>query len=213
LLLVCALAAGAENDLNNALIGSVSVMIDDLPAGESIEKLIAVQPGEFFSLKKINFSIKQIYKTGLFSDVRVVREGEERIRLTFLLTSRPFSRGFTITGMDSAPRSRLTNKVYSVRTGEPYTEERLLRSVEELREAMSDEGMFEADIHAYAEKVEGSTQVDVFFDIRSAKTYSVSRILFSGMLLFTRDQLLHKMGTKEGGAYAPSALREDVLRL
>jgi len=213
LLLVCSLTAGAENDLNNDLIGSVSVLIDDLPAGESIEKLIAVQPGELFSLKKINFSIKQIYKTGLFSDIRVVREGGERIRLTFRLTSRPFSRGFTITGMESAPRSRLANKVYGVRTGEPYTEERLQRSVEELRKALSDEGMFEADIHAYAEKVEDSTRVDVIFDIRSAKTYSVSRILFSGMLLFTRDQLLRKMKTKAGGAYAPSVLHEDVLRL
>ncbi len=213
LMLVCALTAGAENDLSNALVESVSVLIDDLPAGEGIEKLIAVQPGEFFSLKKINFSIKQIYKTGLFSDIRVVREGGERIRLTFLLTSRPFSRGFTITGMDSAPRSRLAKKVYGVRTGEPYTEERLRRSVEELREALSDEGMFEADIHAYAEKVEDSTQVDVIFDIRSAKIYSVSRIQFSGMLLFTRDRLLRKMKTKEGGAYAPSVLHEDVLRL
>ena len=213
LLLSCALISGAEDDISNIVVESVSVLIDEQPGSESIEKLIAVQPGEFFSLKKINFSIKQIYKTGLFSDVRVVREGRERIRLTFRLTSRPFSRGFSITGLDSVPLKRLANKVYSVRAGEPFSEERLGRSVEELREALNDEGMFEADIHALAERVSDSTQVDVFFEVRSTKTYVVGSIRFSGTLLFSRDSLLRKMKTREGGAYVPEALREDVFGL
>jgi outer membrane protein insertion porin family len=213
LMLLCTLTAWTESDLNNALIESVSVLVDDLPGGETIEKLIAVQPGEFFSLKKINYSIKQIYKTGLFSDVRVIKEGGERIRLSFRLTSRPFSRKINITGLKSIPRRRLVGEIYSVRSGEPFSEERLQRGAEELRRALDEEGIFEADIHAYSERIPGSTQVDVFFFIRSAKTYSVSRIDFSGTTIFPRDRLLRVMKTREGRQYVPSSFRQDVQRL
>ena len=213
LLLACSLTAWAEGDINDALVESVSVFIDDQPGGENIAKLIAVQPGEFFSLKKINFSIKQIYKTGLFSDVRVSKEGGDRVRLTFRLTSRPFSRGVNITGLESIPRRRLVNKLYSVRPGEPFSEERLQRGMEELHRALDEEGIFEADIHAYSEKVPDTTQVDVFFFIRSANTYSVNRIDFSGTILFPRGQLIRVMKTRAGKQYVPSTLRQDVERL
>ncbi len=213
LILVCALTARPESDLSDVLVESVSVLIDDQPGGENIEKLISVQPGEFFSLKKINYSIKQIYKTGLFSDVRVIKEGGERVRLTFRLTSRPFSRKVNITGLESIPRRRLVNKIYSVRGGEPFSEERLQRAAGELRRALDEEGIFEADIQAYAEKVPGTTQVDAFFFIRSAKTYSVDRIIFSGTVLFPRERLIRVMKTREGRQYVPSDLRRDVERL
>ena len=213
LMLACCLTAWTEADLRDAVVESVSVLIDDRPGGENIAKLIAVQPGEFFSLKKINFSIKQIYKTGLFSDVRVVKQGGDRVDLTFRLTSRPFSRRVNITGLESIPRRRLVNKLYSVRGGEPFSEERLQRGVVELNRALNEEGIFEADIQAYSEKVPGTTQVDVFLYVRSAKTFLVDRIDFSGTVLFPRERLIRVMKTNEGQQYVPSILRQDVERL
>ncbi len=88
---------------SDILIESVSVSVDDQPGSENVAKLIAVQPGEIFSLTKINYSIKQLYKTGMFSDVRVFKQGTDRIQLIFQLTSRPFSRAVHILGIDSIP--------------------------------------------------------------------------------------------------------------
>ena len=60
-------AGGIPQERVGALVEAVEVRIDDQAGGPDIQKLIAIQPGEFFSLQKINYSIKQIYKTGLFS--------------------------------------------------------------------------------------------------------------------------------------------------
>ena len=215
---LCAAAAaapGVQQDPSGgqALIDAVSVRVDGQPGGEDIEKLISVQPGEFFSLKKINFSIKQIYKTGLFSDVRVDRSGIDRIHLTFFLTSLPVSRSVQITGIENIPRSRLLERVYSLRPGDPFTQDRMAKGVEELRTALEEMGIFDADITASGEREADSTQVDVFLQIQSARTYTVKRIEFTGTLLFPEERLLRRMQTQMGRPFVPSVLRLDVLQL
>lgn len=211
---VCSIGfADALPGQSEILIESVNVRVDDQPGSENIAKLIAVQPGELFSLTKINYSIKQLYKTGLFSDVRVFKQGTDRIRLTFQLTSRPFSRAVHILGIDSIPRHRLLNRVYSVRPGDPFTEERMSRAAEELSQALHEEGIFEVDIRSFMERAQNSTQVDVYFEVQSFKSYSVSQIVFSGSLLFPESRLLREMTTRVGQRFIPSVFRQDVLRL
>ncbi len=198
---------------SDVLIESVRVRVDDQPGSENIVKLIAVQPGELFSLTKINYSIKQLYKTGMFSDVRVFQQGTDRIQLTFQLTSRPFSRAVHVLGMDSIPRHKLLNKVYSVRPGDPFTEERMSRAAEELRQALQEEGIFDVDIRSSMERIQDSTQVDVYFEVQSYKTYHVSQIVFSGSLLFPESRLLREMTTQVGQQFIPSVFRQDLQRL
>jgi outer membrane protein assembly complex protein YaeT len=198
---------------NDALIEAVLVQIDGRPGGVDIEMLIAVRPGELFSLNKINYSIKQIYKTGLFADVQVLKRGSDRIELTFMLTSQPVSRSVHFIGVDSVPRRRLENKVYSLRQGSPYTEERLEKAREELTRALLEEGIFDPDIRGYTEKIPQTTQVDVFFDIQSTRTYSVRDIQFSGSVLFPTEKLLQEMDTRGGRRYIPSDLTRDIQRL
>ncbi len=213
LMAVCLSNSAAAGEGRDALIEEVLVQIDGRPGGVDIEKLIAVKPGELFSLSKINYSIKQIYKTGLFADVQVLKAGTERIQLTFVLTSQPVSRSVHFLGVDSIPRRRLENRVYSLRQGSPYTKERLEKAREELTRALREEGIFDPDIRGYADRVPQSTQVDVFFDIQSTRTYTVRDIRFSGSVLFPPEKLLEKMGTRVGRRYVPSNLTRDIQRL
>ena len=73
-------------------IAAVSVMVDGQSSGEDIKKLIPIKEGEPFSLNRVSSSIKQIYKTGLFSEIQVVKEGDLDVRLTYLLTRKLFAR-------------------------------------------------------------------------------------------------------------------------
>ncbi len=213
LMAVCSLNSVAAVERDEPLIDAVAVQIDGRPGGADIEKLIAVKPGELFSLNKINYSIKQIYKTGLFAEVQVLKRGSDRIQLVFMLTSQPVSRSVHFVGVDSVPRRRLENKVFSLRQGSPYTEERLGKAREELIRALREEGIFEPEIRSYAEKIPESTQVDVFFDIQSTNIYAVEDIRFSGTVLFPAEKLLTEMDTRVGRRYIPSALTRDIQRL
>ena len=59
------------------LISEINLRIDDMPGSPEMRNLIPMEEGEIYSLKKITESIRQLYQTGMFSDVRVLKEGDQ----------------------------------------------------------------------------------------------------------------------------------------
>jgi outer membrane protein assembly factor BamA len=74
-------------------VSKVTVSIDGHPSEGTIDELILIRPGDSFSLKEINDSIKRVYRTDLFSDISVVKSGQQNVELTFLLTSQKVNSG------------------------------------------------------------------------------------------------------------------------
>lgn len=210
---LCGTVSLAEDDYRDSTIGSIAVLIDNEPGGEDIEKLIAIRPGDAFSLSKINYSIKQIYQTGLFSHVQVLSEGAERLNLTFLLAAQPFSRRIQIVSEEKIPKARLIDQIYSVKEGSSYSEDKLRKAVEELEEALRREGYFNAEIKAYTEKVPDTAQVDVVFQVASTFSYQVESITFEGTIILPEKRLLSRMKTKVGRSYTPTILENDLEEL
>jgi outer membrane protein assembly factor BamA len=195
------------------LIASVSVRIDGQADGEGMADLILLKQGEEFSLKKVSNSIKQIYRTGLFSDVEVLKEGEQEIQLTFLLSRRHFIRKILFRGSQKVAPKDLKESMLSLYEGGFYSEEKVGKAVGELKEALIDKGYFQPEVEPFTEKGFKSPAVNVIFEIRSAKRYVVKKITFSEEKIFPEAELKKKMKIKKGEVYVPSVLREDLARL
>jgi outer membrane protein insertion porin family len=195
------------------LIAKVSVRIDGQPDGESVAELIPVKEGEEFSLKKITNSIKQIYRTGLFSDVQVLKEGEQEIQLTFLLTRRFFIRKIIFRGRQKVSHKDLKERLLSLSEGSFFSHEKMNKAVGELKEALTKKGYFQPEIEASAEKDSRSPTVKVIFEVRSAKRYIIKKIAFSGEKIIPEAELKKEMKIREGNVYVPSVLDEDLTRL
>jgi len=211
--LSCLIHLAAEDDFRGAQIGAIAVLVDNQPGGEDIEKLIAIKPGDVFSLNKINTSIKQIYQTGLFSHVQVLSEGGESLTLTFLLASQPFSRRIQIQSENKIPQNRLVEQIYSIKEGSPYSEDKLRKAIEELKDALSREGFFQPEVKAFTERIPESAQVDVIFQVLSTRSYLVESVTFEGTIILPEKRLLNKMKTKVGRSYIPSTLQKDLQEL
>lgn len=198
---------------SSPLIAKVSVRIDGQPNGEDMAELIPVKEGEEFSLKKVTNSIKQIYRTGLFSDVQVLKEGEQEIQLTFLLSRRYFIRKIIFRGEQKVARKDLKESLLSLSEGSFFSDAKVNKAVGELKEALAKKGYFQAEIEALTERDFKSPTVNVIFEIRSAKRYIIKKIAFSGEKILTEVELKREMKAKEGDVYMPSALEEDLTRL
>jgi outer membrane protein insertion porin family len=194
-------------------IAKVSIRIDGQPDGGDMAELIPVQEGEEFSLKKITNSIKQIYRTGLFSDVQVLKEGEQEIQLTFLLTRRYFIRKIIFRGRQKVARKDLKESLFSLSEGSFLSDEKVSKAIGELKEALTKKGYFQPEIEAFAERDLKSPTVKVIFEIRSAKRYIIKKIAFSGEKILSDSELKREMRIKEGDIYVPSVLDEDLARL
>jgi outer membrane protein insertion porin family len=195
------------------LIAEVSVVVDGQSSGEDMERLIPLKKGDPFSLKRVNTSIKQIYSTGLFSDIQVLKEGYEKIHLTFLLTRKLFARRIVFQTEEKFPRKKLKAALFSLREGSFFTEEKLDKAIGELREALIQEGYFNPEIGSYTRKDPQNSSIDVFFKIGSVKRFTIKEIAFSRDVIFPSEELTRVMKSRKGKEYIPSVLEEDITRI
>ena len=194
-------------------VSKVSVSIDGHLSEGTVDELITIKPGDSFSLKEINDSIKRIYRTELFSDISVIKAGQQNVELTFLLTSRLYTRHINFIGRREVPISKLKSKLSALREGSSFSDGRLERALAELEQQLREDGYFDTSITPSVNSVPGSSEVDILFDVGISRRFIVNSLVFIGELNLPEDQLRREMETEEGGMFVPSVLEEDISKL
>lgn len=194
-------------------IAGVSVKVDGGPAGTDIENLITIAAGDPYSEKKIDAILKQVYQTGLFSDIHILKEGGNDVRLTFLLTRRLLVQNITIIGDKGLSRKKLQESLYSLRPDSVYTEEKLQRAAEELKEALRKEGYLNCVIKARREKKPAKPLVDVVFEVTAGRQLAIRSVEVAGDDVERVAALKRRMKSREGRPYIPTVLDADIGRI
>jgi len=195
------------------VISGVELTVDGRPGEATMRSLVPLEEGEVFSLIKVTESIRQLYRTGLFSDVRVFREGDQRVKLTFILSSKLYVRRIHVVGQGGIPEDGLKNQMSALKEGGSFTDDRLEKAVMEIRDLLSRRGLFQAQVESQVQKDPASSQVDVSFLVRSARKYTVSSLTFTGETVLPVRELRAKMRTREGEVYVPMVLEQDLERI
>jgi outer membrane protein insertion porin family len=195
------------------VIAEIHLKVDYETGSQEMLNFIPVEKGEPFSLKRINESIKQIYRTGLFSDVRVEKEGEEQVILTFLLTRKLQMRRIDFTGDVEIPRKKLVEGMYSLRENGTFSKDNLEKAVGEIRRVLIQEGFFHPQIRPVVEQDSASPLVDIEFRVLSAMRYTVDKIDFTGNLIQPEKKVRRIMHTREGKQFIPAEFDQDMERL
>ena len=195
---------------SQAAIQSVSVELDGKPAEPEITELVTISAGKMISFYKITQVVKQLYKTGLFSDIQVKREGREGAKLTFVLTSQPYVRSIIFKGSEKISPSKLKQELSVIKEGEIFYEGKLFKAAEELKKILRKRGKFNPNIEAYSGTTDEPTLVDVFFEIKKIEEYEVEDIVFQGDVIFPDVTIKKEMNTQVGDLYRNFLLVQDT---
>jgi outer membrane protein insertion porin family len=205
--------AAKSQEAEVPFIASLEVWVDGSPDTENLVNLISVRPGDRFSLVAVSAAIKQVFQSGLFSDIEVIRSGVERIGLKFVLTRRRVVRKIHFRGEKGVSGQKLRNALYSLQEDSYFSEERLKRATEELKVALNDEGFFQPSIQVSEDRVQGGPLVDIAFVIQAGARYAISDIRFEGNADIPVDELKATMRTRVGDLYNLNRLDQDLIRL
>jgi outer membrane protein insertion porin family len=208
---VVALAAFPQE--TPAVIARVEVWVDGAPDTENLERLISIRAGDPYSLSAVSDSIKQIYRTQLFSEVAVSRTGQERVELRYELTRRLVVRKIIFQGEKGISGRSLRNSLYALQEYAYFFDEKLVRAVGELKIALNNEGYFQPLIRPELKPVAGTPQVDLVFFIEAGARYAISDIRIEGNVEVPEADLRKAMKTKEGDLYSLSRLDQDLANL
>jgi len=191
-------------------IAAVIVRVEGEEDRPDLLSLAPIAVGDPYLPKKIDDAVKRIYKTGLFSDVEVLAEGDRDVRLTFLLRRKLLARSITFSGEIKMSRKNLLAGLYALRPEAEFSDPRLRRAEDELREIMRRDGFLNAEVRGKASPDASLQLVDVDFEIIPGARFTVRNVDFRGGLTELQADLLKAMATGPGRPYRPSALESDL---
>jgi outer membrane protein insertion porin family len=203
----------ARNEPWGANVASVSYTTDAPFDVARIEKLVTVVAGAPLTMKDAQRSIKAIYATGDFHDVRI--EAESRgldVAVTFLLSLNYRVSSIEIEGLER-DRQRASAEL-KVRTGDVLSLDAVDRSAVAVQEWLARRGHLEATVDPEVSFVRAENRAGITFHVAPGPTATLARVEFEGNLgPFTAAELIGTMRHKIGSTYRIADARGDADRI
>lgn len=150
----------------------------------TIESYMLLRPGEPFDEELMDRSLKALFATGLFSDVRLRRDGQT---LIVEVKENPLVNRVAFEGNKELTDETLSKEV-QLRQRAVYTEAAVEADRQHILEAYARNGMFAAEVTPKIVRLPDN-HVDVIFDIKEGPKTYISRISFVGNHAFSQYTL------------------------
>jgi len=196
-------------DVPPPVVDRVVVEVDGQPGEAGLLDLIPIRPGDPLEPRLVDQAVKQIFRTGIFADVRVEKRGDERTELVFVLVRNVFIDDIRFRG-PKVPAARLRDALVTLRPGATLAEDRIEAAVAEVREGLRREGRFDAEVACDVRRKPGASTADLVFRLMDWKSFRVAGLEIEWKAEIPEQALLKKMKTKVGDLYVPSRLEADL---
>ncbi len=206
-----AVFAAAQEAPVPASVGRIVIMIDGRPGDPGLLDLIPFRTGDPYSPRLVDQAVKQIFKTGLFADVRVTRAGEQPVDLTFDLVRKIFINAVRFTG-PRVSSTRLVQGLTALRPGGFLQEERIPDAVREVQAGLRQVGDFDAVVECDV-LPKGPAMANLVFRALDWKTFRIGGLEVEWKSEIPERTLLKKMKTRIGQVYVPGRLEADLQAL
>jgi outer membrane protein insertion porin family len=176
--------------------------------------LVAQKAGEPYNSELIRESIKRLYATGNFADIRVdATEQGTGVAVTFLTNARYFIGVVRVTGVPPPPSSGALESATGLELGRPFLEEDIAAVIERLKRELEDEGYFQAAIRYRTERHPGSQQVDVSFDVDVGERAKLGEVHITGTPVIAPQRLLQEAKWQAGKSFTSALVQNGLTRM
>ena len=150
----------------------------------TIRNYVSIKPGKSFSAADIDESVKALYDTGLFADVRINRAGSS---LVVAVVENPIVNTVIFRGNKKIKSNILAGVVQTDARG-VLTDAKLQADVQRIKDYYTVQGRSAADVHSEVTKLPND-RVDVVFVIAEGKRTGIGSITFVGNHAFSDAHL------------------------
>jgi outer membrane protein insertion porin family len=174
--------------------------------------------GGLFNPAQLSEDLRSIFGLGFFDDVQLrIEDFEGGVRVTFVVTERPFIRDIEFSGNKKVSTSDLQERI-DLKLGSVYNPVEVQKAREKLKEHYESEGYFEAQITPDVERF-ADGDVKLTFSINEGRRITIDRIVIRGNVGLSDSKIKGAMTIQEReffilpGTVQRQKLDEDVERL
>jgi outer membrane protein insertion porin family len=191
LLLAAAPAAYAETGSGD-VIQSVRVEGNERIEGRTILSYLGLAAGSHFDQTEIDSGLKNLYATGFFSDVKLLRDGNT---LVVRVQENPTISKVAFEGNDRIEKSDLEKEV-ELKTRSVLSQDKVQSDVQRILDIYRRSGRYNATVEPKIIK-QDQNRVDLVYEITEGPVARVQKISFIGNDHFSNKALLSAIRTEE----------------
>jgi outer membrane protein insertion porin family len=178
------------------VIRGIDVVGNQRIEAETIRSYMLLQPGDAFDADRLDRSLRTLFATGLFRDVRVARQGD-RIRVT--VEENPIVNRVAFEGNARVSEDVLRAEA-TLRPRAVFTPQQAQADRQRILDLYARRGRFAARVEPKIIQLD-QNRVDVVFEVTEGETALVTRVSFVGNAAFSDSRLRDAIATREQAWY------------
>jgi len=159
---------------------------------ETIRSYLTFAPGDTYDPARVDASLKVLFATGLFQDVRIRREGSN---IAIIIVENPIVSRVAFEGNREIDDDTLKAEV-QLKSRAVYTRARVQSDVQRILNVYRRQGLYGAQVNPKIINLD-SNRIDVVFEISEGPTTKVRAINFIGNSAFSDSQLRFIISTTQ----------------
>ncbi len=177
-------------------------------------KGINVEIGKPLDRTKVAESLRLLYKTGDYSDLRaVITTVPGGVRLDFVARENLFFNQVLIDGLVPPPSEASAVAATQLNLGQTYRAELVDEAAERLRDTLRQEGLYTAEIKTQTIPHPETHQMDVIFHIKSGPRARVGTIQLKNDTQYPDAEILKRLKMKPGRPITSARLQSGTDRI
>ena len=201
--------------------GSEPVVVSIRIVRESDSKVLAESPsgisveiGKPLDREKIAESLRALYKTGDYADLKaVVTPVTDGVRLDFIARESLFFNLVRIEGLEPPPTEASAAAAMQIGLGQTYRKQTVDDALERLRDTLREEGLYQAEVSAETSPHPETHQMDIVVHVKPGPRASVSGIQLKNDTAYKDANLLSRFKMKPGQPVTSARLQRGTDRI
>jgi outer membrane protein assembly factor BamA len=168
-------------------------VLKDAPTG------LAVETGKSLDREQVATSIRTLYKSGDYSNLRAVTTPVEGgVRLDFVVKESLYFNQLILRGLTEPPSEASAAAAMQIQLGETYHKEKLDAALERLQTILQEEGLYQAKVAAETFIRTETHQIDVIVHVTPGTRARVSAVQLTNKTEYPDAQIAARLKMKTG---------------
>lgn len=175
---------------------------------------IAAEIGKPLDRGKVAESLRSLYRTGDYADLRaVVTQEPNGVRLDFVVRENLFFNQVRLEGLVPPPSEASAAAAMQLNLGQTYRKAVVDEALERLRETLRDEGLYQAEVSAETVPHAETHQMDIVVHVKPGPRARAESVQLKNETAYRDTELLSRFKMRTGQEITSARLQRGTVRI
>jgi outer membrane protein insertion porin family len=199
---------------NHAVVTAVRIVTEDGKVLSEAPAGLSIQPGKPLDRAQVADSLRALYRTGDYADLRAVTAPTEGgVRIDFVVREQLYFNQVLIQGLIAPPTDASAVAAMQLSLGQPYRQDAVDEGVARLRDTLHDEGLYAADVSVKTVPHPDTHQMDIIVHVKPGPRARVKEIQLKNGTEYRDTEILSRLKLKLGKELTAEKIQRGTERI